>query len=34
MAWILPATYPELVVTSSEKGEGIPTLRAIINGLT
>lgn len=28
-----PASYPELVVTSSEKGEGIPTLRAIIAGL-
>lgn len=28
-----PAAYPELVVTSSEKGEGIPTLRAIIAGL-
>jgi GTP-binding protein len=25
-----PAAYPELVVTSSEKGEGIETLRAII----
>lgn len=25
-----PAAYPELVVTSSEKGWGIPTLRAII----
>ncbi len=29
-----PAAYPELVVTSSEKGLGIPTLRAIIAGLT
>ncbi len=29
-----PAAYPELVVTSSEKGAGIPTLRAIIAGLT
>ena len=29
-----PAAYPELVVTSSEKGEGIPALRAIIDGLT
>ena len=29
-----PAAYPELVVTSSEKGVGIPTLRAIIAGLT
>jgi GTP-binding protein len=28
-----PAAYPELVVTSSEKGEGIETLRAIIAGL-
>ncbi len=25
-----PAAYPEMVLTSSEKGEGIPTLRAII----
>ena len=25
-----PAAYPELVVTSSEKGEGVETLRAII----
>ncbi|WP_226622315.1 ribosome biogenesis GTP-binding protein YihA/YsxC [Alloyangia pacifica] len=29
-----PAAYPEIVLTSSEKGEGIPTLRAIINGLS
>jgi GTP-binding protein len=29
-----PAAYPELVVTSSEKGVGIATLRAIIAGLT
>lgn len=29
-----PAAYPELVLTSSEKGEGIATLRAIIAGLT
>lgn len=29
-----PAAYPELVVTSSEKGIGIPTLRAIIAGLS
>ncbi len=29
-----PAAYPELVITSSEKGTGIPTLRAIIAGLT
>ncbi|MFC4669809.1 ribosome biogenesis GTP-binding protein YihA/YsxC [Seohaeicola nanhaiensis] len=28
-----PAAYPELVLTSSEKGEGIPTLRSIIAGL-
>lgn len=28
-----PAAYPELVVTSSEKGDGIETLRAIIAGL-
>lgn len=28
-----PAAYPELVVTSSEKGDGIPTLRSIIAGL-
>ncbi len=28
-----PAAFPELVVTSSEKGDGIPTLRAIIAGL-
>ncbi|AGT09988.1 ribosome biogenesis GTP-binding protein YihA/YsxC [Paracoccus aminophilus] len=28
-----PAAYPELVVTSSDKGEGIATLRAIIAGL-
>ena len=25
-----PAAYPEMVLTSSEKGEGIPTLRAIV----
>jgi len=25
-----PAAYPELVVTSSEKGDGLPTLRALI----
>ena len=29
-----PAAYPEIVVTSSEKGDGISTLRAIIAGLT
>lgn len=28
-----PAAYPELVVTSSEKGDGIATLRSIIAGL-
>lgn len=28
-----PAAYPEIVATSSEKGEGIATLRAIIAGL-
>ena len=28
-----PAAYPELVVTSSEKGDGIATLRAIIAGI-
>ena len=28
-----PAAYPELVVTSAEKGDGIETLRAIIAGL-
>ena len=25
-----PAAYPEIIVTSSEKGDGIETLRAII----
>jgi len=25
-----PAAFPELIVTSSEKGEGIATLRAVI----
>ncbi|MCM2563230.1 ribosome biogenesis GTP-binding protein YihA/YsxC [Lutimaribacter sp. EGI FJ00015] len=29
-----PAAYPELVLTSSEKGDGIATLRAIIANLT
>ncbi|MBP0482308.1 ribosome biogenesis GTP-binding protein YihA/YsxC [Sagittula salina] len=29
-----PAAYPEIVTTSSEKGDGIATLRAIIAGLT
>ena len=28
-----PAAFPELVVTSAEKGDGIPTLRAIVAGL-
>ena len=28
-----PAAYPELVVTSSEKGDGLATLKAIIAGL-
>ncbi|MCL3881098.1 ribosome biogenesis GTP-binding protein YihA/YsxC [Marivita sp. GX14005] len=28
-----PAAYPELVLTSSEKGDGIATLRSIIAGL-
>jgi len=28
-----PAAYPEIVATSSEKGVGIPTLRAIIAGI-
>lgn len=28
-----PAAFPELIVTSSEKGWGIPTLRAVVNGL-
>ncbi len=28
-----PAAYPELILTSSEKGDGIPTLRAIIAGI-
>ena len=35
-AWLLarhPAAYPEIVMTSSEKGDGIETLRAIIAGL-
>ncbi|MGE4327083.1 MAG: ribosome biogenesis GTP-binding protein YihA/YsxC [Pseudodonghicola sp.] len=29
-----PAAYPEIVLTSSEKGDGIASLRAIIAGLT
>lgn len=28
-----PAAFPEIVLTSSEKGEGIPTLRALIANL-
>jgi GTP-binding protein len=28
-----PAAYPELILTSSEKGEGLATLRATIAGL-
>lgn len=28
-----PAAYPEIVLTSSEKGDGIPTLRAIVASL-
>jgi len=28
-----PAAYPEMVMTSSEKGDGIATLRSIIVGL-
>jgi GTP-binding protein len=28
-----PAAYPEIVMTSSEKGDGIATLRAIVAGL-
>ncbi|MDG1801479.1 MAG: YihA family ribosome biogenesis GTP-binding protein, partial [Paracoccaceae bacterium] len=28
-----PAAYPEIVLTSSEKGDGIETLRSIIAGL-
>ena len=28
-----PAAYPELILTSSEKGEGIATLRAVIAGI-
>jgi GTP-binding protein len=28
-----PAAYPEIVLTSSEKGDGIPTLRSIITTL-
>ena len=28
-----PAAYPEIVVTSSEKGDGIAQLRAVIAGI-
>ncbi len=28
-----PAAYPEMILTSSEKGDGIATLRSIIAGL-
>ena len=28
-----PAAFPQIVLTSSDKGQGIPTLRAIIAGL-
>jgi GTP-binding protein len=28
-----PAAYPELVMTSSEKGDGVDVLRSIIAGL-
>ncbi|MEM9270160.1 MAG: ribosome biogenesis GTP-binding protein YihA/YsxC [Pseudomonadota bacterium] len=28
-----PTAFPEVIATSSEKGEGIPSLRATINGL-
>jgi GTP-binding protein len=28
-----PAAYPELILSSSEKGDGIETLRAIIAGI-
>jgi GTP-binding protein len=28
-----PAAYPELILTSSEKGMGVETLRATIAGL-
>ena len=29
-----PAAYPEIIVTSAEKGDGIPTLRAAIAAIT
>ena len=29
-----PAAFPEIILSSSEKGEGIPTLRAIIAGIS
>ena len=28
-----PAAFPELIMTSSEKGDGIATLRAVISSL-
>jgi GTP-binding protein len=28
-----PAAFPELILTSSDKGDGIPTLRAVIAGI-
>ncbi|MDO6575143.1 GTP-binding protein, partial [Staphylococcus pasteuri_A] len=28
-----PAAFPEIIVTSSEKGDGIATLRSVIAGL-
>ena len=28
-----PAAFPEIILTSSEKGDGIPTLRAVIAGI-
>ena len=29
-----PAAFPEIILTSSEKGDGIETLRAVIAGLS
>lgn len=29
-----PAAFPEVILTSSEKSEGLPTLRSVINSLT
>ncbi|MGV6840133.1 MAG: ribosome biogenesis GTP-binding protein YihA/YsxC [Planktomarina sp.] len=28
-----PAAFPEMILTSSEKGDGVPTLRAVVAGL-